>query len=326
MDRLRRAEAQRGQPSGEPRTQYDFESSGRKLPTNKGTGGIIAIGALLLWKFKFVLLFVLTKLKVAWVGVKLLKFGKLMTTGWTMILSMWLYSMHFGAPFAIGMVLLILVHELGHGLAAKLTGLPVGAPVFIPFLGAVIALKEAPRDTFQDFVISIGGPLAGTLGGLACLALAPQLGEYWGDLFYVLAFFTLLMNLFNLTPIWRLDGMGITAPFRVGMWALAVLLLGATLFWASGNTGELNPLALIVVLVGGFQVWRAWSARRGAARAGGKSALKQLSEAGRRRSEARDLNVSDRQRWIAWGSYVTLTGTLIVLVHTLYQGLPVIRE
>lgn len=292
----------------------------RQPAARRGVGGALAVVALLLWKFKFVAVFLLSKLKLLLVGAKLLKFGKLFTTGWTMLLSMWAYSMFFGAPFAIGFVLLILVHELGHGLAARLTGLPVSAPVFIPFFGAAIMLKRAPRDTYQDFIIGYGGPLAGTLGGLACLGASFAVGEHWGQLLFVLAYFTFVINLFNLMPVWQLDGARITAPLRPSLWALTVGLLTAVLFYASGDTGTMNPMALMVVLVGAIRLIGSWHKSRRERH--DDSALGRLAAAGERHREARDHAVTERHRWIACASYVLLASALIVLIHQLHVRLP----
>src|SRR5258706_528708 len=107
-------------------------------------------------KLKFVLLPVLKFLPV------------ILKTGGTMILTMWVYAMMWGAWFAVGFVLLIFVHECGHLLAAKRLGLKVGAPVFIPFMGALIALKEAPRNAWIEAQVGIGGPLLGTIGAAVC--------------------------------------------------------------------------------------------------------------------------------------------------------------
>src|SRR2546425_5799327 len=120
------------------------------------------------------------KLKKAFVplgvlGVLLLKFKALLIpvlkffpvllkTGGTMFLTIWLYAQTWGWWYALGFVLLIFVHECGHLIAARRIGLKVGAPVFIPFMGAFIALKEAPPTAWIEAQVGIGGPLLGMLG------------------------------------------------------------------------------------------------------------------------------------------------------------------
>src|SRR3989454_915218 len=152
------------------------------------------------------------------VGLLLLKFGAklkflilpalkffpvLLKTGGTMFASIWLYALAWGWWFALGFVLLIFVHECGHLLAAKRVGLKVGAPVFIPFMGAFIALKEAPRNAWIEAQVGIGGPLLGTVGAVVCYGLYDLTGQ---RLLAGLAFSGFFLNLFNLAPIGFLDG------------------------------------------------------------------------------------------------------------------------
>ena len=106
--------------------------------------------------------------KIKLVLLPLLKFlPVLLKSGGTMLLMIWVYMQLWGWQFAVGFVLLLLVHETGHLLVAKKFGLKVGAPVFIPFMGAFIALKEAPRNAWIEACVGIGGPMLGTLGALA---------------------------------------------------------------------------------------------------------------------------------------------------------------
>ncbi len=126
---------------------------------------IVPIGAVLLLLLKFA-----AKLKFLIVPV-IKFFPLLLKTGGTMLLSIWFYAMNWGWKFAVGFVLLILIHECGHLLAAKRVGLKVGAPVFIPFMGAFIALKDAPKNAWIEAQVAIGGPLLGGIGALACLVI-----------------------------------------------------------------------------------------------------------------------------------------------------------
>ncbi|MDH7501565.1 MAG: site-2 protease family protein [Verrucomicrobiota bacterium] len=115
--------------------------------------------------------------KLKFVVVPLLKFiPAIMKTGGSMLATIWFYAMSMGWWFGVGFVLLIFIHECGHLLAAKRIGLKVGAPVFIPFMGAFIALKEAPRNAWIEAQVGIGGPLVGFLdGGRVVTALSPWL-------------------------------------------------------------------------------------------------------------------------------------------------------
>src|SRR5205085_10596951 len=114
--------------------------------------------------------------------------------GGTMLLTIWVYAQSMGWRFAAGFVLLILVHECGHLLAAKRLGLKVGAPVFIPFMGAFIALKEAPRNAWIEAQVGIGGPMLGTVGAAVCELIHVATNN---PLFGALAYTGFFLNLFN---------------------------------------------------------------------------------------------------------------------------------
>src|SRR5438105_4852556 len=130
-------------------------------------------------------------------------FPVLLKTGGTMLLTIWLYAQTWGWWYAFGFVLLIFVHECGHLLAARRIGLKVGAPVFIPFMGAFIALKEAPPNAWIEAQVGIGGALLGTLGAGACFLI----GVFTGNpLFLALAYAGFFLNLFNMLPVGFLDG------------------------------------------------------------------------------------------------------------------------
>ena len=157
---------------------------------------IAAIG-FLFWKLKFLVL-------------AIFKF-KLFTVAGSMLISIAAYALFWGWQFAIGFVLLLLVHELGHVLEAKREGLPVSAPMFIPFLGAVIMLKELPDNAWNEAKIAIAGPILGGLGAAAVWGL----GEYYdSELLVALAFTGFFLNLFNLAPISPLDGGRIVAAIH----------------------------------------------------------------------------------------------------------------
>ncbi|MGH2997595.1 MAG: site-2 protease family protein, partial [Gaiellaceae bacterium] len=110
----------------------------------------IAAIAFLLWKLKFVF-------------VAVFKF-KIFTVAGSMLVSIAAYALLWGWQFAFGFVLLLLVHELGHVLEAKRQGLPVSAPMFIPFLGALITLKQLPDNAWAEAKVAIAGPIVGGLG------------------------------------------------------------------------------------------------------------------------------------------------------------------
>ena len=169
--------------------------------------GPVAVAAALIAKFFAKLKFLL---------LPLLKFLPiLLKSGGTMLLMIWIYTRMWGWQFGVGFVLLLLVHECGHLLVAKKIGLKVGAPVFIPFMGAFIALKEAPRNAWIEACVGIGGPMLGSLGALA----SNSLGEIFdAPIFIALAWFGYFLNLFNLTPVGMLDGGRIVTALSRWLW------------------------------------------------------------------------------------------------------------
>lgn len=156
------------------------------------------------------------------------KLGKLFTTGGTMIISMFVYSLTYGWRYAVGFVLLIFFHEMGHYLAARNRGLDVGAPMFIPFVGAWIQLKDMPRDVHTEAYVGFAGPLAGTLSAIGCYWIARNMDS---QLMMALAYSGFILNLFNLIPISPLDGGRITAVISPKLWLFGLpLLIGLFLY------------------------------------------------------------------------------------------------
>ena len=186
-----------------------------------------------------VLIFVLGKLKFL---VPLLKFTKISTL-LTMFVAIWAYAMFFGLPFAVGFVLLIFVHELGHGLVMQRLGIRAGAPVFIPFVGAVIAMKSLPRDAYVEALVGIGGPVLGSAGALVCLIVAWLSGS---PLWYALAYTGFLINLFNLIPVSPLDGGRIVGVVSRWLW-LAGYAVGIGAFLVTWS-----PILALILLLGLF--------------------------------------------------------------------------
>jgi Zn-dependent protease len=141
-----------------------------------------------------------------------LKFGVISLKFFGIFISVAAYALIWGWRFAIGFVLLILVHELGHYLEARRQGLHPALPVFIPFLGAYVAIKDAPFDPWRNGLVSIAGPIAGGLASLATLLAGEQLDS---RLLLALAYSGFFLNLFNLIPIGFLDGGFILRSFRL---------------------------------------------------------------------------------------------------------------
>src|SRR5450830_552850 len=189
----------------------------------------------------------MTKL-LAWLFVAG-KMGKLLMTGGTMIISMFAYSLVFGWKYAVGFVLLIFFHEMGHFIAARQRGLDVGAPTFIPFVGAWIQLKEMPHDVHTEAYVGFAGPLAGTAAALACYFLAR---EYDSRLLLALAYSGCMLNLINLMPMSPLDGGRITAIISPKVWLLGVPLLAALFFYRP------SPMLILIGVLAYPQLKMAW--------------------------------------------------------------------
>lgn len=187
------------------------ETFGARL--KKALGPLAAVGVVIAKFFAKLKFFILPALKFL---------PAILKSGGTMLLMIWIYTMRWGWKFAVGFVLLLLVHECGHLIVAKKFGLKVGAPVFIPFMGAFIALKEAPRNAWMEACVGIGGPILGSLGALACNMVGELLNQ---PLFFALAWFGYFLNLFNLTPVGMLDGGRIVTALSRWLWLPGFALL-----------------------------------------------------------------------------------------------------
>jgi Zn-dependent protease len=178
------------------------------------------------------------------------KLGKVLLTGGTMIVSVFAYALVFGLWYAVGFVLLIFVHEMGHFLAARQRGLAVGAPTFIPFVGAWIELKDMPHDVETEAWVGLAGPLLGSVGALACYYGYRATNE---PLLLALAYAGFFLNLFNLIPVSPFDGGRITAIISPRVWLLGVPLMLGLFFWRP------SPLLILMAVLAAPQVWKAWN-------------------------------------------------------------------
>ncbi len=179
-----------------------------------------------------------------------LKFGKLFTTGGTMLVSMVAYAWVFGWWYAVGFVGLLFVHEMGHYVAARQRGLAVGVPTFIPFFGAWITMKDMPTDVETEAHVAIAGPFLGSLAAFAVYFWALQTDS---RLLLAIAYSGFFLNLFNLLPVSPLDGGRITAIISPRIWLIGAPLMVALLFYSP------SPTLLIVAILAAPQVWKAWN-------------------------------------------------------------------
>lgn len=184
------------------------------IRTKKALGPVAVVGVVIAKFFAKLKFLILPALKFLPVLIK---------SGGTMLLSIGIYATIWGWKFAVGFVVLMFVHECGHLIVAKRFGLKVSAPVFIPFMGAFILLKDQPRNAWMEACVGIGGPMLGSLGALACHSLGETIDA---PVFIALAYSGYLLNLFNLTPVGMLDGGRIVTALSRWLWlpGLAVLM------------------------------------------------------------------------------------------------------
>ena len=232
------------------------------------------VGLLILKWFAKVKLLILPALKFLPVLLK---------TGGSMFITIWVYAQTWGWWFALGFVLLIFVHECGHLIAARHLGLSVGAPVFIPFMGAIIALKDAPRNAWIEAQVGIGGPLLGSAGAVVCLGIGYLTGNH---LFVALAYSGFLLNLFNLAPIGFLDGGRIVTALSPWLWLVGTVVVGLLL---------VSQFSFLLLLIFVFSLPRLFSLFRP-----------------KSDDEKRYYEVTPGQRWIMGSLYFGLIAALVL--------------
>jgi Zn-dependent protease len=228
------------------------------------------------------------------IGVVILKFLAkikfvlpiLLKTGGSMLITIGVYAMVWGWKFAVGFVLLLMLHECGHLIVAKKFGLKVSAPMFIPFVGAFILLKEAPRNAWMEACVGIGGPMFGSLAALLCHTAGIHFGA---PLLIALAWSGYFLNLFNLAPVGMLDGGRIVTALSPWLWLPGFALLG----WL----GWTHPNIIIWILL--------------------LMSLPRIFSLFRKRSEEeqRYFEVAPVQRWTMGGMYFGLIAALVVLMY-----------
>jgi len=197
------------------------------------------------------------------VGLLALKFGKaallllpkakVLTTSLSMLVSIGAYSLIWGWKFALGFVLLLFVHEMGHVIQLRREGIEASAPMFIPFLGAAVMAKSLGDNATAEARVGLAGPILGTLGALALIPIAINTQD---DFWYALVFTGLFLNLFNLLPVVPLDGGRAMAALSPKFWFVGLFGLAVLTFTFP------NPIMILILLLGGYETYRRWKARR----------------------------------------------------------------
>ncbi len=211
---------------------------------------------------------------------------KLLVTAGSMLVSIAAYATIWGFSFALGFVVLLLVHEMGHVIALRREGIKASAPMFIPFLGALISARSLGDNAAAEARVGLGGPILGTIGAAACLVVWQLTGD---DFWRALAFTGFFLNLFNLLPVVPLDGGRAMAAMAPWMWGLglAAMVVLAIVFP--------NPIIFIIVVLAAFETYKRWKLRR----SGG---LQQLAY----------YSVRAQDRWLIAATYLALVALLVV--------------
>jgi Zn-dependent protease len=210
------------------------------------------VGELLRKLFAPLIAFVFLIVKFGGVLLKL----KVVVTAGSMLVSIAAYAWIWGLPFAIGFVLLIFVHELGHVIELRRQGVRASAPLFIPFLGAVIGMKELPDDAWKEARVALAGPILGSAGAAVCWIVGEAVDS---PLLIALAFVGFFLNLFNLIPIVPLDGGRAVSALHPAFWIVGLVMMVALVVVSP------NPILIVIVVLGGLDLWRRWRERGEAA-------------------------------------------------------------
>ena len=212
--------------------------------------------------------------------------AKFLTTSGSMLVSVAAYSLIWGWTFAVGFVLLLLVHEMGHVIQLRREGVEASAPMFIPFLGAVVAAKSLGDDAAAEARVGLAGPVLGTLGAVAVFVVGESLDS---EFLRALAFTGFFLNLFNLIPLTPLDGGRAMAAMSPWMWFVGLFLAVGFAFAFP------NPIIIVIAVFTAFETWRRWKQLR----AGGEQV-------------ASYYRVTPRQRLAVGAVYVGLIAVLVL--------------
>jgi Zn-dependent protease len=217
---------------------------------------------------------------------------KLLVSAGTMLVSIAAYSVVFGWRFAAAFVALLFVHELGHVIQLRREGIKASAPMFIPFLGAVISARSLGENALAEARVGLAGPILGSIGAAACVLVWHLTGS---DIWRALAFTGFFLNLFNLLPVVPLDGGRAMAAMAPWMWFLgfAALVPLAVIFP--------NPIIFLIVLIGGYETYKRWKLRRSGSA-----------------SQREYYRVRPRNRALVAAVYLSLIAALVLGMHFMH--------
>lgn len=226
----------------------DSTTSGRRSLPKLLSGFLLLVGVWAL-KTKGVFLLLFEKIRILFVN-PFEGFGAVQyaVAGGSFVVTIAAYATQAPLAVVVGFVVITLVHEIGHAVAIRAKGLRAGFMVFIPFIGGAVTLKDQPRTAYDDAIIGLAGPFAGTIASLACLQVYKWLHD---PLWLLIAFLGFVLNLFNLLPLGMLDGGRISAAITKWMWVFG----GGALVYKVWD--QPNPLTIIILVLAAFQVYAA---------------------------------------------------------------------
>ena len=262
------APAPAADPFGKPKRSWIREKLGAV------GAAIIALAA----KLKAVLLF-LPKIK-------------LLATAGTALVSIAAYATIWGWQFAVGFVALLFIHEMGHVVALRRHGLKASAPMFVPFMGAVIWARSLGDDALTEARVGLAGPIFGAVASaaVAVVGLATHT-----ELLEALGYFGFFLNLFNLIPVVPLDGGRAMAAMAPWMWFAGFGGLVLLEFI------QPNPVLLIICVVSGYSLYQRWRSRKSPTAA-----------------QTAYYKVSPRNRLLVGATYIGLSIALAIGMHFTY--------
>jgi Zn-dependent protease len=162
------------------------------------------------------------------------------------------YAWFWGWKFGVGFAILLLVHEMGHVIQLRREGVPASVPIFIPFMGAFVGMKELPKNAWVEAKVGLAGPVLGTVGALVTLGLGAYLDS---DLLRALAYTAFFLNLFNLIPVVPLDGGRALNALHPAMWFVGLFIVALLAFHYE------SPIIFLILAFVVFEVWVRWGHR-----------------------------------------------------------------
>lgn len=222
-------------------------SSPRRRTFPKLLSGLILLLTVFALKAKSLVILLAEKVRLLWVN-PFEGFGAMQyaVAGGSFVVTIAAYTTQAPLAVVVGFVVITLIHEIGHAIAIRAKGLRAGFLVFIPFIGGAVTLKDQPRTAYDDAMIGLAGPFAGTLASLAVLQVYKWTFE---PTLLFIALLGFALNLFNLLPIGMLDGGRISGAVTKWMWVLG----GGAVVWKVFD--QPNPLTIVIAVLAAFQVY-----------------------------------------------------------------------